>query len=51
VRGEAGVHQLRNDSAEPARLVVFSTTSDPEVVGYPETGGIGVFAPRTSRLK
>ena len=29
---------------EPARVVMFSTASDPEVVVYPDEGKIGVFA-------
>lgn len=43
-RGETGVHQLRNDTEEPVRIVMFSTTSDPEVCVYPDTGKTGVFA-------
>ena len=44
VRGEPGAHQLRNDADEPARFVMFSTCSDPEVCVYPDTGRVGVFA-------
>jgi uncharacterized cupin superfamily protein len=44
VRGEPGAHQLRNDTDEPARFVMFSTCSDPEVCVYPDTGRVGVFA-------
>lgn len=43
-RGEAGAHQLRNDGGEPARAAFFSSVSDPEVVGYPDEGRIGVIA-------
>ena len=43
-RGERGAHQVRNDGEEPARVVMFSTCSDPEVVVYPDEGKIGVFA-------
>lgn len=43
-RGEAGAHQLRNDGDEPVRAAFFSTISDPEVVGYPDEGRIGVIA-------
>jgi uncharacterized cupin superfamily protein len=42
--GERGAHQVRNDGAEPARVVMFSTTSDPEVCVYPDSGKVGVFA-------
>lgn len=44
LRGERGVHQLRNDSDEPARFVMFSTCSDPEVCVYPDEGRVGFFA-------
>jgi uncharacterized cupin superfamily protein len=43
-RGEQGAHELRNDSGEPARVVLFSTVSDPEVVVYPDEGRTGVIA-------
>lgn len=43
-RGERGAHQVRNDGDEPARVVMFSTVSDPEVVVYPDEGRIGVIA-------
>jgi uncharacterized cupin superfamily protein len=44
VRGPAGAHQVRNDSDAPARVVLFSSTSDPEVVVYPDEGRTGVVA-------
>ena len=43
-RGPRGAHQLRNDADEPARVVLLSTRSDPEVSVYPDTGEVGVFA-------
>jgi uncharacterized cupin superfamily protein len=43
-RGERGAHQLRNDGDAPARFVMFSTCSDPEVCVYPDDGRVGVFA-------
>jgi uncharacterized cupin superfamily protein len=43
-RGEAGAHEVRNDTAEPVRIVLFSTASDPEVCVYPDSGKIGAFA-------
>ena len=36
VRGEPGAHQVRNDTDAAARVVFFSTCSDPEVVVYPD---------------
>jgi uncharacterized cupin superfamily protein len=42
--GERGAHGVRNASAEPARFVMFSSLSDPEVTVYPERGRVAVFA-------
>ncbi|HET8893382.1 MAG TPA: cupin domain-containing protein [Gaiellaceae bacterium] len=44
VRGEAGAHQLKNETDEPVRVAWFSTISDPEVVVYPDEDRIGVVA-------
>jgi uncharacterized cupin superfamily protein len=41
-RGPAGVHGFRNVGGEPARIVIFSTVSDPELASYPDDGKIGV---------
>jgi len=35
---------VRNDGEVPARVVIFSTVSDPEVVHYPDDGRVGVIA-------
>jgi uncharacterized cupin superfamily protein len=43
-RGPEGAHQVRNDWYEPARVLMFSSISDPEVVVYPEEGRTGVIA-------
>jgi uncharacterized cupin superfamily protein len=43
-RGEQGAHQVRNDGDRPARIVMFSTCSDPEVVVYPDEDKVGVIA-------
>jgi uncharacterized cupin superfamily protein len=44
VTGERGAHGVRNESDEPARFVMFSTLSDPEVTVYPERGTAVAFA-------
>lgn len=44
VLGPAGAHGLRNDADGSARVVFFSTVSDPELVGYPDDDGVGVVA-------
>lgn len=43
-RGERGAHQIRNDGPEPARLVMFATRSDPEIVVYPDEQRVGAIA-------
>ena len=43
-RGEAGAHQLRNDTGEQVRVAFFSSVSDPEVAVYPDDGKIRVIA-------
>ena len=44
VTGEAGAHEVRNESGETARVVLLSTVSDPEVCVYPDSGKVGVNA-------
>jgi uncharacterized cupin superfamily protein len=44
VRGEAGAHEVRNDTDGPVRVLLLSTASDPEVCVYPDSGKVGVFA-------
>ena len=44
VRGEAGAHQLKNETDDLVRVVWFSTIADPEVVVYPDENRIGVVA-------
>jgi uncharacterized cupin superfamily protein len=40
--GPAGAHELRNDSAEPVRLLIVSTMVAPEVNLFPDTNEIWV---------
>ena len=35
-RGDAGAHQLRNDTDDRVRAAFFSSVSDPEVAVYPD---------------
>jgi uncharacterized cupin superfamily protein len=44
VRGEAGAHEVRNDSPEPARVAMLSSVSDPDVCVYPDSGKVGAYA-------
>lgn len=43
-RGERGAHQLRNDTADPVRVLMLSTKADIEVAVYPDSDKIGVMA-------
>jgi uncharacterized cupin superfamily protein len=50
-QGPAGAHQLRNDSEKPARLVVFSTSSDrPMSAFYPDEGTVLICISDRERL-
>jgi uncharacterized cupin superfamily protein len=40
--GNEGAHELRNDSAEPVRLLVVSTMVAPEINVFPDTGELWV---------
>ncbi len=42
-RGPDGAHQVRNDSGEPARVVMWSTVVVPAVSVYPDSDKIGVW--------
>jgi uncharacterized cupin superfamily protein len=44
VRGEAGAHQVRNDTGAVARIAFFATRSDPDVRVYPDDGAMTVVA-------
>jgi uncharacterized cupin superfamily protein len=41
--GEAGGHQVINDTEEEVRFLAFSTQGEPDLVMYPESGKLGVF--------
>jgi uncharacterized cupin superfamily protein len=41
-RSPAGLHQVRNDSDEAARLFLLSTRNVPEIVEYPDSGKVGI---------
>ena len=40
-RGDAGLHQVRNGTEEPIRVLMLSTLIMPEVVEYPDSGKLG----------
>ncbi len=42
-RGERGAHQLVNRTEETVRFLAVSTSGEPDVVFYPDSGKIGAF--------
>ena len=42
--GPSGAHQVINRSETDARIAMMSTMVEPEIVEYPESGNVGVFA-------
>ena len=42
-RGEHGGHQLVNRTSESVRFLSFSSSGDPDVVIYPDSGKLGAF--------
>ncbi len=43
LRGEQGAHQLVNRTQETVRFLAFSTSGDPDIVIYPDSGKLGAF--------
>ncbi|MGK2878600.1 MAG: cupin domain-containing protein [Solirubrobacterales bacterium] len=41
--GEAGAHQLKNNTDSPARILAISTVEDVDTVIYPDSGKTGVY--------
>lgn len=42
--GEDGAHEIRNDGGQPLRFLAMSEMTDPDVLGYPDSGKVGVYA-------
>jgi uncharacterized cupin superfamily protein len=58
-KGPAGAHQLRNDTDEPARVLMWSSVVYPTATAYPDSDKVGVWtgdktedllAPRSSKV-
>jgi uncharacterized cupin superfamily protein len=45
-RGPVGAHEVRNDTSEPARVLILSTRENVEVAVYPDSGKVGGSANR-----
>ncbi len=43
LRGEHGGHQLVNRTADTVRFLAFSTSGEPDIVIYPDSGKLGAF--------
>jgi uncharacterized cupin superfamily protein len=43
VRGQHGAHQLVNGTEETVRFLAFSTSGEPDIVIYPDSGKLGAF--------
>lgn len=43
LRGEQGAHQLLNRTEQTVRFLALSTSGDPDVVIYPDSGKLGAF--------
>jgi len=42
-RGEDGAHQLANRTPDTVRFLAFSTSGEPDIVIYPDSGKLGAF--------
>jgi uncharacterized cupin superfamily protein len=49
-RGKEGAHQVRNDTAEPIRVLMLSTLLAPDVVEYLDSGKVSVVDANGERL-
>ncbi len=43
LRGEHGAHQLVNRTQETVRFLAISTSGEPDIVIYPDSGKLGAF--------
>jgi uncharacterized cupin superfamily protein len=49
-RGEAGLHQVRNRTDAPIRVLMLSTRIMPEVIEYPDSGKLSAHNARGERI-
>ena len=47
-RGPAGGHQIRNDTADVARVLIVSSNVRPDIAEYPDTGKVGLLSDNRS---
>lgn len=49
-RGAAGAHQVRNETEEPARILMLSTDIVPDIVEYPDSGKMDTLSAKGERI-
>lgn len=49
-RGPDGAHQVRNETDEPARLLMLSSEAEYEIAVYPDSDKIGALSPVVRKL-
>ena len=49
-RGKDGLHQVRNDTDTPLRVLILSTRFEPDLVEYPDSGKVGARSLSGERL-
>lgn len=49
-RGPEGAHTIRNDTAEPVRLLMLSSDAEAEIAFYPDSGKVGIFGEGLRKL-
>ena len=49
-RGKDGLHQVRNDTHTPIRVLMLSTRFEPDLVEYPDSGKVGARSLSGERL-
>ena len=49
-RGEAGLHQVRNDTDEPIRVLMLSSLLQPDIVEYADSGKLAAIDAKGQRL-
>jgi len=49
-RGKEGLHQIRNDTDEPTRVLMLSTLIAPDLVEYPDSGKVGARSAAGERI-
>ena len=42
-KGPAGAHQIRNDTDEPVRLLMWSNMVVPSISAYPDSDKVGIW--------